>query len=132
MRPTKQNYDESIMAINKFMQKFPAFDSRGDYAIASKECAIAGSINCLDFTAGMWACGDKTHYSITEYRAALNLINAEIGDYEYVWPPSSPRPAGVDHLKFPSPDNHKARRKAARAERYANDPVFRARCDSYR
>jgi hypothetical protein len=83
MKPDRFDYDNGMVALAQFKLTNPTFDNRGVYTLNSKEDEICKAIRVLDYTAGMWVCKEKTHYTQATFNAALTLIRNEAGFAEY-------------------------------------------------
>jgi len=138
MKPTKFDHDAALEACWNFSDYRPDFDPQGSYFIDTPDCALAQALNCLDFTAGMYACNEKTHYSRSEFEAALHLVVTATEGHVRLARAAVSR-AAVSYEKGPAqtpptPNSRSHLRKMPAIERWARcaaDPQFKALCESY-
>jgi hypothetical protein len=87
MKVTKSQYDKAFKACILFSKKYPEFNKGASYPVndeseaTTEEGKVIQALDILDDSAGMWACNERTHYTESEFYAALSFIESKIGDF---------------------------------------------------
>lgn len=97
MKPTRNDYNDAMIALERLNLAAPELTP-----------ALDAEICCLDYTAGMYACAENTHYSREQFNAALTAVRGATPEFSF-WFPRQPKPT---RNEAPKPGNKKDRRRA--------------------
>lgn len=150
MRPTSYHHNKALQILHTLSDARPDIDQRAQVLTGSEEAKISDACYLLDNIAAAFAFNEKFNASESEFFAAVALLESLVPhewasahpqavkplDRRYTGLTNAEHQEWLNRPKGPAqtprtPGNRADRKRAARAARYASDPEFRARCDSF-